>query len=91
MPDTPDTPEPTVERLDYDFTLADLRAALDRVVPPDIDPSTVSVEINVSVGMFPSGEPGAEDWIMSAGPPAIEFWPANEHRGPTLYLEIDYS
>lgn len=84
-------PEPTIETLDYDFTLADFRAALDRVLPAGLDPAVVAVEINVSVGMFPSGEEGAEDWIMSASPPSVEFWPAREHRGPTIYLEIDYS
>lgn len=76
---------------DADLTVAGFIEVLAGAIPAGIDPATVALDINLDLGPFPSGEEGAEDWIMSTALIALTFSPANEWRGHILTLELDHS
>lgn len=48
------------------------------------------VELNVSVGSFPSGEEGAEDWFMGATITGIDIVRPGEPNG-VVFIDVDYS
>lgn len=51
------------------------------------DKRDYEVDFNVQTGLFPSGEEGAEDWIMSASLQAVDI--RDEQK--VIYLDILYS
>lgn len=70
--------------MDY-MTYKDFRK-LFKLIPKD-KRDTARIEIALQLGTFPSGEEGAEDWIMTA---TIED--ATYHAETnTLWIEVDYS
>ena len=53
------------------------------------------VEVDVSCGIFPSGEEGAEDWTMSASIEGVRVVVPHDHRGvecpEKAFIEIEIS
>lgn len=67
------------------MTAAELVERITKAVPAD-KLSTAKVDLIIDVGQFPSGEEGAEDWIMSEWVDQIYY---NSDRN-LLHIEVSY-
>lgn len=72
------------------MTVTELLEAIGAAVPPG-DRDTTEVVFDVTVGRFPSGEEGAEDWIMSSDLESIEFLDGSNHKRRGLFINVGYS
>ncbi len=72
------------------MTVTELLEAIGAAVPPG-ERDTTEVDWDVSLGRFPSGEEGAEDWIMSGGLHEMRFHPGDKQHRRALFITVEYS